>query len=100
MHDSRKSLGREQLRHRGIVGEIDLHEAERGLLLELGEACLFERNVVVLVEIVEPDDFVALRQQPLCCMKADESRSSGDQDFHKRPSTSEARNTCLMSYST
>src|SRR5437016_14459861 len=97
MNDSWESLRREQLRHRGIIGKIDLDEPERGLLLELGEARLFERDIVVLVEVVQPDDFVALRQQALHGMKTDEPCSSGDQDFHKRPSTSEARNTCLMS---
>src|SRR6266550_4106854 len=97
MHDSWKFLSREQLRHRRIVGEIDLHEAERGLLLELGEPRLFERDVVVLVEVVQPDDLIALRQQALRRMKADEARSSRDQDLHKRPSTSDAGNTCLIS---
>src|SRR2546422_5760653 len=97
MHDARESLSREQLRHRGIIGKIELHESERVLLLELGEVRLFERDIVVLVEVVQPDDFVALRQHALYGMKTDESRSSGDQDLHKRPSTSEARNTCLMS---
>ena len=56
-------LLRKELRHPGAVGEIELHEAERWLLLEQREASLLEPDVVVVVQVVEADDGVAAREQ-------------------------------------
>ncbi len=75
-------LAREQLRHAGAVREIQLHEAEARLLLELREARLLESDVVVVVEVVETDDLVAAREQLRRSMKADEAGRAGDQYLH------------------
>ena len=39
----------------------------------------FQRRIVIVVEIVEPDHGAAFGQQPARDMEADETRSSGDQ---------------------
>ena len=94
-------LLREQLRHAGAVGEIELHEAEPWLPLELREARLLEADVVVVVQVVEADDVVATREQPGRGVKADEAGSAGDENLHRatepavRPRSS--ANTYLMS---
>ena len=62
---ARKFLAREQRLHAALVGEIHLHEAEFRLPLEDGEARALQVRVVVVVEVVEPDDLVAARQQLL-----------------------------------
>ena len=61
--DARKFLAREQRLHAALVGEIHLHETELRLPLEDGEARALQVRVVVVVEVVEPDHFVATRQQ-------------------------------------
>src|SRR5213082_2951761 len=82
------------------AGAILLHEAKLRLRREAREARLLERDVVVLVEVVEAHHLVTARQQALGRVRADESGGAGDEDFHRRPSTAAAEKTCLMSYST
>ena len=43
--------------------DVELHEAEALALFELGEACLLQRHVVVVVEVVDADHLVAAREQ-------------------------------------
>ena len=50
---------------RVLIGEIDLHEPETRDFCENREPRLLERDVVVLVEVVEPDDLVAALEQVL-----------------------------------
>ncbi len=100
VHDAAEFLLRKQVAHRAIIRQVELHEAERGQLLQLSEPRLLEGDVVVLVEVVEPDDLVTPGQQALGRVKADESSRAGQQIFHRRPSVWGPGNTCLMSYST
>ena len=44
---------------------------------------LLQRDVVVVVEVVEPDDFVAALQQQLRGVEADEAGRAGDEEFHE-----------------
>ena len=76
-------LAREQLRHPRPVGEIQLDEAEVRPLPQLREPRLLQRDVVVVVEVVEPDDFVAALQQELRGVEADEAGRAGDEKFHE-----------------
>ena len=76
---AREFLGGEQLRHAVAVGEIELDELEVSVALEDGEPRVLQRDVVVLVEIVEPDDLVAALEQQLRRVKADESGRAGDE---------------------
>ena len=99
VHDARELFAGEKLRHRRIIGQLELDEAEA----RSGETCesrLLEIHVVVVVEIVEPDDLVTGVEQALRSTRTDEARGACDQDLHSRPSTAAAGNTCLMSYST
>ena len=83
----------------GAIGEIELDEAERRLLLEQREAALLQPDVVVVVEIVEADDFVAALEQLACRVKADEAGRTGDENLHRLqpPVDLVASNTYLMS---
>src|SRR5690606_31339899 len=90
-------LTREELRHRLLLGEVYLREAKARKALELREPRFLQRDVVVLVEVVEPDNLVPSRQELARRVKADEAGRAGDKDFHSRPSTSLAGKMCLMS---
>ena len=67
------------------------------LLLQDRETRELQAHVVVVVEVVEADDLVAAREQLLRGVEADEAGGAGDEDLHRRPSTSPALNTYLMS---
>ncbi len=49
-----------------------------------GEASVFEGGVVVVVDVVEPDDGVTAVDEPAAYGAADESGCAGNQDFHIR----------------
>ena len=65
--------------------------------MQARQARLLQSHVVVVIEVVEPDDLVAPREQPLRRVRADEAGRAGHEHLHSRPSTSAAGNTCLMS---
>ena len=67
------------------VGEVDLEPAVVGVLFQLRVAITLELNRVVVVEIVESEDRMAVVQQTTGQMKADEAGGASDEDvFHKR----------------
>src|ERR1700741_1227561 len=59
MHDPHELLAREEPSHGCIVRKIHLHEAEERVRQSL-ETGLLQRDVVVGIEIVEPDHLVAV----------------------------------------
>src|SRR5688500_1821057 len=87
VHDALVCALRERRFHGRSVREVDSLEAESLLRLEPGEAGLLERGVVVRVEVVEADDFIAARQQAFGDVVADETGGTRDKDSHQsRPS--------------
>ncbi len=67
------------------VGEVGLEPAVVGVLFQLRVAVELELNRVVVVEIVEAKDRMAVVQQTTGQMEADEASGAGDEDvFHKR----------------
>jgi hypothetical protein len=51
-------------------------------IAESPEASLFQGDVVVRIEIVDANNFVSSRQQPVCSVIADESGGACEQDLH------------------
>src|SRR5579864_3475401 len=100
VHDTLEALAGEERRNSRRVREIQLHEAERSVPGEAREPRLLELHVVVIVEVIEADDFLPLIEEPLRGGRADKAGSPGHQDLHNRPSVSAAGNKCLTSYST
>ena len=62
-------------------GNVDLDEAEAVVLGQPRQSRLLQGNVVVVVEVVQPQNIVTAREQPLRDMHPDESRRSCDPDF-------------------
>ncbi len=84
VHDALEFLAPEEVRHAAVVGEIELDETKTRQRLEPREPRPLQVHVVVVVEVVEPHDFIAARDEALRDMRADEPRSTGDEDLHAR----------------
>ena len=74
---------------RGTVGEIAVDEFKRlGERLDVAEVAAFELRVVGGVEVVKRPDRVAVVQQALANVLADEAGAAGDQKIHGQKLTS------------
>jgi len=81
VNDALRPFAREEIRYPASVGDIELYEPESGVRREPREARLLQGNVVVVVEIIEAENVVAARKEPLGDVHSDESRCARDQDF-------------------
>ena len=54
-------------------------------LLQTVKPSLFERGIIIVVEVVDPEYRVAAIEQRARCCSTDESRSSRDQNSHEHP---------------
>ena len=64
VHDPLEALPGEQGGHRLLIGEVGVHKSEQALPGQEREARTLERRIVVVVEIVQPDHFVAAPEEP------------------------------------
>src|SRR5579864_2289557 len=80
MHDLCKAMPRKQRRHRLAIREIGLDKGETALVAEQRKARLFQRWIVIAVEIVEPDHGPPFGQQLPGDVKADETGGPRDQN--------------------
>src|SRR5277367_430670 len=87
MHHALKSLPGEQLLHGLAVRDIEFREAKRRIAQQNLEARPFQLRVVVRVEVVEPDHFVAALEQQPRGMETDETGRAGHEHFHNRRHT-------------
>ena len=62
------------------VGQVAVDEAEPVARVQARQARLFQRRVVVAVEVVVADDLVAVGQQPLGGVVTDEAGGTGDEN--------------------
>jgi hypothetical protein len=56
-------LGGKKLLHAGPVGDVQLDEAESGMAGQSGQPAFLEADRIVVVQVVEADDFIAARQE-------------------------------------
>ena len=82
MHDLRVCAATEQSRGGLRIGEIDALEPKPGARRQSGKPGLFERDVVIRVEIVDACNHGALVQQPLGRVHADKTGATGDKHVH------------------
>ena len=71
----------EQGGHPLTIGKVELDEMEIILSLQLRKAGFLERNIVIVVEIVEADYLIAALEQPFGEMKSDKTGRAGHQNF-------------------
>ena len=70
----------EQGFHRLHIGEVTLDEGEALMLSKLREARFFQAWIIIIIEIVKARDAIALVEQAICEVKANETRSTCDED--------------------
>src|SRR4051794_5063763 len=80
MNDASELLRCEQLCHRFAIGEIELDELEVLASAEDLEPSVLQRDVVVLIEVVETDHLVAALEQCPRRMKTNESGGACNED--------------------
>ena len=77
-------LGGEELFHAFPVGHVEFHETEILVGRKAGQTIELELDFVIIVEVVETDDFVASRQKNLAGVHADKTGGAGNENFHGR----------------
>jgi hypothetical protein len=90
MSDRIKAVILEQLADEGSIPNVPVHEAHLrswDCCVDLDDVSLFSVRVVVVVEVVQTDDFVAPHQQGLGQMTADETCYTRYEDTHRRQAT-------------
>jgi len=81
MNDTLRPFALEKIRDTPPVGDIELDELKSAVRGKPCEARLLQGNVVVVVEVIEAENAVAPREEPLGDVHSDESRCARDQDF-------------------
>jgi len=77
-----KPFGLEQVGHALAVADVQFDEAEVRMRLKALQAVKLEVDVVVVVQIVQPHDLVATRQEAQRGGHADETCSTCQQYLH------------------
>ena len=73
----------DQVFHRSPVGDIQAFEAETVVAAKHIKARLLQRNVIVIIEIIDTDNLVAPLKKRARGMETNESGGAGNQDSHK-----------------
>src|SRR5882672_1539487 len=79
VHHESKTMLRKQCGDRRTIREIGRHETELRMAAQDIQTGLLQGRIVVTVEIVEPDNGPALRQQPAGDMKPDKTCRTRDE---------------------
>jgi hypothetical protein len=79
--DDAEAVGGEEGFHLAAVGEVDAGGGEAIVCLEAFESRLLEGRVVVVVEVVEADNVVAIGEESFGKVVADETGGAGDEDW-------------------
>ena len=74
-----------QCRHSLAVGQVQLDEADIGTPGQIHQARLLQRDVVVVVEIVDTDDLVAMAEQAFGHGVSDKAGHAGNKKLHNHP---------------
>jgi len=82
MNDAIEALAREEFGNSRPIADIQLDEAKSAARFEKAQPVELQRNVVVIVQVVEADDFVTPVKQAQRSGPANEAGGAGKQDFH------------------
>lgn len=82
VNDAVYATARHRAVERDMVGEIGFQELKRRAepSFEIGDPIPLQLHHIIVVQIVDPDDLIAPRQQRGGGMESDEARGPGDQD--------------------
>ena len=70
--------GFEEHRDSGFLAKVERLEVEAGLCRELRQSRVFQRDIVIVVEAIDADDFSLKSAQGHCAVEADEAGSPCD----------------------
>lgn len=84
MNDTIRLFISENTSHRVPVFDRNTVKAKRLMVSDAGKPRLFQRDIIIVVEIINPDDFITARQQAFDTMHANETSTACNQNFHLR----------------
>jgi hypothetical protein len=82
VHDALRLFLPKDLLDGGYVCDIRFEETEVTASLKAIQARLLERDIVIIIEIVDAQNFVPAINKPMRDMRTDEARGSCDKNFH------------------
>ena len=82
MHDAIGTLALEDVPESALIGIVDCFVLKPVATNQSGKARSLQRDIVVVVQIVDADNRVAAREQLRRDVRADESGASGDEHLH------------------
>src|SRR5579863_279074 len=98
MDDPSGTVAHEHGGHACLITQIELAERESRLTLKLCQAGLFQPHIIIRIQVVEPDDLVAAREQPAADVKPDESGGAGDKNSDHKQQVHCDKETILVKY--
>ena len=66
--------------HSFAIGQIAFNEIKVCVGFELGEARMFQRHIIIGIDVVVAGDFMAFSQEPTRDVKADKTGCAGDEN--------------------
>lgn len=82
VHDCVEMLIREKRGQSLSVRHIEFLETESFVRAQAGKAPFLEADIIVVAEVIDPDDLIAAFEQPQGKGPADEAGNAGDENFH------------------
>lgn len=76
----RWSVFLEQVKHTVSIGKITANTGKRAVFLQQCPARFLQSNVIVIIEVIKPENCIAIIQQPSAKMKADKTSGASDKN--------------------
>jgi hypothetical protein len=80
MHNAAEAMRREQRLHRAAIGDINFLEAKAASRFKPRQSREFEVWVVVVVEVVDANNFITAVEKRGCDMRTDEARAASHEN--------------------
>lgn len=83
MNDAAESMRRKQRLHGAAIGDIEFLKAKAASRFKARQSCKFEVWVVVVVEVVDANDFITAVEQRRCDVRTDEACAASDKNSRR-----------------
>ena len=78
MNDTIGPFRCEHISHGIAIANVDLVKVKIFFWAKLGKARLFQRHIIIIIEIIDADDLVTAIKQTQCAMHTNKASNAGD----------------------